>query len=184
MPKQIKSVPSRFEKVNPINTMAQTEIQKAALQKYNSYGSEWEKAYFDEFSTGYNVYHKDHKFTEVGGGGEAEIIVGKALAKYNGKQVEFLPERWKKQPDIRFDDKTWDIKYIDHANEETIRAAIRDARKADNAIFYWNINEKLDDLRNAIIREVGRMSKNNRINEMPDIYYIDKAGLLRTAWKK
>jgi hypothetical protein len=45
---------------------------------------------------------------------------------------------------------------INNAREETIRKAIRDARKADNAIFYWDSSvEKLADLRNAIIREAG-----------------------------
>ena len=163
----------------------QPEIIKAALQKYNSYGKEWENAYFDEFSGGYNVYHQEHNFSKKGGGGDAEKIVGKMLAKHNDKQVEFLPESsFKKSPDINFDNQTWDIKLIDNANEETIREAIRDARKAENAIFYWNENDKLEDLRNAIIREVGRMRKLNRINELPDIYYMDKPGLLRTAWKK
>jgi hypothetical protein len=119
-----------------INIMERAGIVKEARVKYDAYDSkEWDKAYFDEFSGGYNVYHKDHKFSSTGGGGGAEKIVGKMLAKYNGKQVEFLPEGGKKQPDVRFDGKTWDIKYIDHANEETIRAAIRDSRKADNAIF-------------------------------------------------
>ena len=54
----------------------------------------------------------------------------------HGKHVEFLPEGWKQLPDIRFDGKTCDIQYIDNSNEETIRAAIRDARKADNAFFF------------------------------------------------
>jgi hypothetical protein len=160
------------------------EIIKAAAQKYNSYSSEWKKAYFDEFSGGYNVYHKDHKFTEIGGGGKAEKIVGKMLAKHNGKQVEFLSEReWKKQPDIRFDEKTWDIKYIDNANEETIRAAIRDARKADNAIFYYTDESKYILLNNAIEREVGRFLK-GQTNKIPDIYGMDKNGLLKLVWKK
>ncbi|MCL1932623.1 MAG: hypothetical protein FWF53_02250 [Candidatus Azobacteroides sp.] len=166
-----------------ISTITQPEIRKAALQKYNSYDSEWEKAYFDKFSGGYNVYHKNHKFTEAGGGGEAEKIVGKMLAKYNGKQVKFLPEGWKKQPDIRFDGKTWDIKYIDHANEETIRAAIRNARKADNAIFYFTQENKYRLLTNAIEREVGRFLK-GQIYKIPDIYGMDKTGLLKLLWEK
>ena len=95
---------------NHFNTIEQLEIIKAALQKYNSYGKEWEKAYFDEFSGGYNVYHEEHNFSKKGGGGKAEKIVGKMLAKYNGKQVEFLPEGEKKSPDVKFDEQTWDIK--------------------------------------------------------------------------
>jgi hypothetical protein len=167
-----------------INVIDRTELIKDAKLKYNAYSSEdWTKAYFDKISGGFNVYHKEHKFTKTGGGGEAEIIVGKMLAKYNGKQVEFLPERWKKQPDVRFDGKTWDIKYIDHANEETVRTAIRDARKADHAIFYFTDESKSILLNNAITREVGRFLK-GQTNKMPDIYGIDKNGLLKLIWGK
>jgi hypothetical protein len=214
-PKQIKSVPSQFQKwitnnsarinaannrgtlpywlrdnakftgmkINPINTAVQAEIRKEALQKYNSYGDDWEKAYFDKYSDGFNVCHRDHKFTKTGGGGEAEKAVGKMLAKYNGKQVEFLPEGNKKGPDVSFDNKKWDIKYIDQANEGTIRKYLLDARKADNAIFYWNTNEKFNDLNNAAKREIGRLLK-GQINGLPDIYYMDKNGLLKLLWEK
>ena len=44
--------------MNSISTIAQQEIRKAVLQKYNSYGDEWEKAYFDKFSSGYIVVDK------------------------------------------------------------------------------------------------------------------------------
>jgi transposase-like protein len=170
-------------KVNPINEATLLEIRKEALNRYNAYSDEWEKAYFDLYSGGFNVYHKDHKFTETGGGGNAEVTVGKMLAKYNGKQVEFLPEGWKKQPDVRFDGKTWDIKYIDNANEETIRSAIRDARKADNAIFYYTDESKYLLLVSAIEREAGRFLK-GQTNKMPGIYEIDKNGFLKLLWEK
>jgi hypothetical protein len=168
--------------MNPMNTRAQPEIKKAA-GKYNSYGSDWKKAYFDEYSGGYNVYHREHQFTKTAGGGEAEKIVGKMLAKYNGKQVEFLPEGGKKSADLRFDRQTWDIKYIDHANEETIRAAIRDARKADNVIFYFTDERQCVLLNNATEREVGRFLR-GQTNKIPDIYEIDKIGLLHLLWEK
>jgi hypothetical protein len=161
---------------------AQPEIRKAADKKYNSYGDDWGKAYFDKFSGGYNVYHKSHKFTKTAGGGDAEKIVGKMLAKYNGKQVEFLPEGGKKSPDVKFDGKTWDIKYIDHANEETVRSAIRDAQKADNAIFYFTDENKSVLLNNAITREAGRFLK-GQTSKIPDIYYMDKSGLLKLLWE-
>ena len=171
--------------MNSINTIAKSDIIKAAIQKYNSYDSEWEKAYFDELSGGYNVYHINHNFSKKGGGGDAEITVGKILAKYNGKQVEFLPEGGKKSPDVKFDNKTWDIKLIDNANETTIRNNIKDARKAENVIFYWDYSiEKLEYLRSAIIREVGRHRKYNRTHEIPNIYYIEKNGLLMLLWEK
>ena len=151
--------------------------------KYNSYGSEWEKAYFDKNSGGFNVYHKNHRFTEEGWGGKAEKEVGKILAKYNGKQVEFLPEGTGKQPDVKFDSQTWDIKYINNSNEETIRSAIRDARKADNAIFYFTQDSKYLSLNSAIDREVGRFLK-GQIDKLPDIYVIDKNRHLKLLWEK
>ena len=162
--------------------MQQQEIRESALKKYNSYGDEWKKAYFDEYSGGYNVYHQGHQFTKTGGGGDAEITVGEMLAKYNGKQVEFLPEGGKKSADLRFDNQTWDIKFIDNANEETIRAAIRDARKADNAIFYFTQENKYKLLNNAINREEGRLLK-GQISKLPDIYIINKDKHLKLLWK-
>ena len=161
-----------------------SEIRKAALQKYNLYDSEWEKVYFNEFTGGYNVYHKAHNFSKKGGGGEAEKIVGKMLAKFNGKQVDFLPETgFKKSPDIKFDNQTWDIKLIDNANEETIRKAIRDARKAQNAIFYWHEHDKLEMLISAVGREAGYFNNKNKLREMPNIYYMDN-GVIKLLWSK
>jgi transcriptional regulator of met regulon len=169
--------------MNQKNAALPPEAVKAAAEKYGAYGSEWEKAYFDERSGGYNVYHKGHNFAKTGGGGNAEKVVGKMLAKYSGKQVEFLPERGKKSPDAKFDSVTWDIKYVDNANEATIRNHIRDARKADNAIFYFT-NAKLTELNNSIVREVGRFTKENRIHQLPNIYYMDKRGFLKLLWAK
>ena len=165
--------------------MDRTELLKDSRLKYNSYDSKtWEKVYFDEFSGGFNVYHMEHNFSKKGGGGDAEIVVGKMLAKNNGKQVEFLKESgYKKSPDIRFDNQTWDIKLIDSANGETIRKAIRDARKADNVIFYFTDESKYQLLNNAIEREAGRFLK-GQTNKLPDIYYIDKSGLLKLFWEK
>jgi hypothetical protein len=155
---------------------------KEAKEKYYSYDNDWEKAYFDEKSGGFNVYHKKHRFSPTEGGGDAEVTVGKMLANLS-KQVEFLPELDKKSPDIKFDNQTWDIKYIDQANVGTIRKYILDARKANNAIFYWNKNEKFNDLNNAVQREVGRLFK-WQISSLPDIYYMDKNGILKLIEKK
>ena len=142
-----------------------------------------EKEYFDDISGGYVVCHKDHNFTKTGGGGTAEKIVGRLLAEYNGKQVEFLPEGESKKPDIRFDGRTWDIKYINFSNEQTIRNHIKDARKADNAIFYFTNDEKYLLLCSAVEREVGRYMK-GQIKYLPDIHVIDKSELLFSLWEK
>ena len=171
-------------KVKAMNTGERNDIRKKSKEKYQSYDEKWDRAYFDEFSGGFNVYHQEHQFTNTQGGGDAEKMVGKLLAKNNGKQVEFLPENGKGKgvPDLMFDDHTWDVKYIDNANENTIRAYIKDARKADRAIFYFT-NDKYQELRSAINREVGRFKGMNRLGELPDIYYMDKEGLLKLLWK-
>jgi hypothetical protein len=178
-------VPLRTISLNRINVMGRDAIINAARTKYNSYDlNKWERAYFDKDSGGYNVYHKRHNFSKKGGGGDAEKTVGKMLAQYNGKQVEFLPEDgFVKSSDVRFDELTWDIKYIEKASEHTIRDHINDARKADNAIFYFTTDQYLK-LNNAIIREVGRHTKLNRLHKLPNICYIDPNGLLVLLWSK
>jgi hypothetical protein len=171
------------EKVN-VNNPA-THINDAE-SKYDSYDPAfWEKAYFDKYSGGFNVYHKDHNFVKRGGGGDAEKVVGKLLAQFNGKQIEFLPEKnYQKCPDIYFDNKTWDIKLINIANENTIRNYIKDARKAGNAIFYWTGKDKLEELKNAVLRSIGYFKKKNELHLMPDIYYINKEGVLKSIFMK
>jgi hypothetical protein len=161
-------------------------IVEAARSRYDAYDSkEWDKAYFDEFSGGYNVYHKDHHFAKKGGGGNAEMIVGRMLAKYNGKQVEFLPEGGSKGPDIKFDNQAWDIKYIDNANIKTIRSYIEIIRRKEcRGVFYWEKEGKIQDLKNAMESEIGKLSKSGRINEMPDIYYMNKNKILTLLWGK
>jgi hypothetical protein len=149
-----------------------------AREKYESYDpSCWTKAYFDAVSGGFNVYHKDHQFSKIGGGGDAERIVGRMLAECNGKQVEFLPEGGRKSPDFWFDGQTWDVKFINNANENTIRLYIKDARKAKNALFYFT-NDKYEELVSAVNRETGYLKKLHRLSEMPDIYYLNKQGIL------
>ncbi|MDR1896162.1 MAG: hypothetical protein LBR10_05160 [Prevotellaceae bacterium] len=106
------------------------------------------------------------------------------LAKL-GKQVEFLPENGKGKgvPDVRFDNATWDIKSINKANESTIRAYIKDARKADNVMFYAE-SDKYNDVLNAVIRESGRFRGMGRLSELPDVYCMDESGILKLLWKK
>jgi transposase-like protein len=154
--------------------------------KYNSYNSRyWIKVYFNPILGGFNVYHKNHQFSKIEGGGNAEKIVGRMLAKYNGKQVEFLEEQGMGQskPDLRFDNQTWDIKFIEKAKEETIRKCIKNARKADNALFYFGNADKERELRNAVDREVRKYRGKGELYRMPNIYYMDKEQL-KLLWKK
>jgi hypothetical protein len=172
--------------ITDINLKDNTEYLLIASIKYYSYSDKWEKAYFDEMTGGFNVYHKEHNFSVKGGGGEAEKRVGIMLSKFNGKQVEFLPEGEKKSPDLLFDKQTWDIKYINNANTKTIRWYIETVRKkgADNGIFYWDKAEKLNELHLAFESEIGKMAKAGKIDAMPNIYYMDVNGLLKLLWKK
>ena len=160
---------------------------REAWAKYSAYDERiWTKEYFDEFSGGFNVYHKKHQFATTDGGGDAEKTVGILLAKKNAKQVEFLPEGGEMAADLWFDCQTWEIKYINNANVKTIRWYIENirAKKAKNGIFYWDKTEKIECLRAAVASEAGKLKKMGRIDEMPDIYYMDNEGLLKLLWKK
>jgi hypothetical protein len=172
--------------VKNINTEEKANILQVAMTKYDSYSEEWEKVYFDEKTGGFNVYHKDHEFQKAGGGGEAEKKVGEMLAKYNGKQVEFQAEKGIVAPDLKFDCQTWDVKYINDANEKTIRSYIENVRRkgAENGIFYWEKINRYEDLHAAFESEIGKMIKKGRIDEMPNIYYMDLKGILKLLWKK
>ena len=170
-----------------------------AKQKYDSYDENWNKLYFNEENGGYNVSHKKHQFSRNKGereviingkkvkekskmsGGEAEKYVGRILAEKRGKQIEFLPENGKKEekPDLAFDGKTWDVKYIPLANENTIRKAIEDATKAECAIFYWDEENRLEDLKKAIERTIGKYRKKGKLNELPSVFYVNDEGEFR-----
>jgi len=73
------------------------EIRKAAIRKYNSYGDEWEKAYFDEYSGGFVVINKQriiHSKTSKNEKAkfDKEYAMCTVLAR-NGYKVEILIER-------------------------------------------------------------------------------------------
>lgn len=158
-----------------------------AKRKYNSYGEEWERAYFNEENGGFNVYHKLHQFSDTKAtgakmsGGDAEKYIGRTLADTKAKQIEFLPEngKGKGKPDLAFDGKTWDVKYISTANENTIRSYYKDARKADAVIFYSERGRDIDIL-SAVNREKGRYASLGRdITELPKVYVMNEDGILR-----
>ena len=162
----------------PINTTAQPEIRKDALEKYNSYGSEWEKAYFDKFSGGYNVYHKEHNFSNIGGKYEKEV--GILLAKI-GKQVEYLSEKGQKikHPDFYFDKQTWDVKSVIAYTSGSVMDSIWDGKKANNVIFYFTDEINMNIIEEGYRRAYGRFSKLGKLDSMPTIYYIDENKLLK-----
>ena len=162
--------------MNPQNYF-RTDANDSRLYQY---GSDWEPVLICIKNGGYNVYHKDHNFSKHTGGGYAEKVVGMILAVINGKQVEFLPEspREGRHPDLQFDGMTWDIKYINEANEETIRKYIRNGRKADRVLFFWQaVSGKIEILKSATARELGNSQK--RGESFPGIFYLNAEGMLQ-----
>jgi hypothetical protein len=158
-----------------------------ARAKFDAYSEEWEKEYFNPSNGGFNVYHKKHQFSDVKpngadmSGGQAEKHVGRLLADFAAKQVEFLPENSNGggKPDIGFDKTTWDVKYIPMANEGTIRKYYKDARKAQAVIFYSETKRDKDVL-TAINREKGRfVSMGRDLSELPTVYVMNIDGVLR-----
>ena len=177
---------------------ARQDKVKQAREQFDSYGDDWNRAYYNEQTGGFNVYHANHQFSDNRSarededgkiikarltGGEAEKEVGRILADI-GKCVEYLPESSKlgKKPDLAFEGQTWDVKYIPLANCNTIRKAIEDARKADNAIFYWDESNQLENLKQAINRTVGKFR--NDLASLPNIYYINQDNKLCCIYKK
>lgn len=160
---------------------------RESKKKFDSYGEEWKKAYYNEKNGGYNVYHQKHQFANNKAasdskmtGGEAEKFVGKLLADKSAKQIEFLPENGLAtgKPDVSFDSHTWDIKYISKANQNTMRKYIEDARKAERAIFYWDEESKLEDLKIAVSRTIGKFRGRGELDTLPSVFYINKRGEL------
>lgn len=179
-------------KVYGIDKETKTDYINESIRIYNGYDTKlWSREYFDISTGGFNVLHQLHQFSKTKSkgallsGGEAELAVGKILAK-QGKRVEYLPESGVngKSGDMAFDGEVWDVKYIPAANVNTIRKYIVNGKKADNVIFCWDDIDKLPDLRNAIASEVGNYRKKGRESELPNIYWIDKTGNLKVLRKK
>ena len=161
------------------NGMKTEEYIKESKTKYNSYNTnEWEKIYFDDKSGGYNIYHKDHNFSNVGG--KYEKKVGELLAKI-GKQIEFLSEKGqtKKHPDIYFDNQTWDVKSIISYTSGSIMDSIWNGKKANNVIFYFTDGIDINIIKEGYNRAYGRFAKLETLDSMPTIYYIDENNNLK-----
>jgi hypothetical protein len=66
------------------------ELLKEAKAKYNAYDSHtWTKAYFDKFSGGYNVYHKDHCFQKKVEAGTLKKLLVKCLQNTMANKLNF-----------------------------------------------------------------------------------------------
>lgn len=122
-----------------------------------------------------HIKHQQSKSKQKGAkhsGSEVEEIVSRAIAS-TGVGIEALAENggYKcRSADLAFNGRTWDVKYIDNANENTIRSYLKNARKADCVIFYSS-DDRTSTILRAIDREVGRYEEEGRkISELPDVY--------------
>ena len=173
--------------------------------------SEWRKDYFNEENGGFVVTHvlkgKDVMKRE---GIAKEVLSCLALAN-NGKRILRLPENTldkidfimidgqpyrnllkftagsekpKGYPDAYFEGQTWDFKTSTFKNEDSLRHAIKDGRKADNIIFIVNSEEReIEMIEKAIKSEIGRRKKDNAWLELPDVYVLVQ-GEIVAVWNK
>ena len=166
----------------------------------------WNKTKFYPESGGFIAAHKQKapdNDKDKTGGVHGENTVNELLAKA-GKRIYRLPDnvsdktpilgkpykellKYKADgsiygfPDDYFDGQTWDIKKIDDANENTIRSYIKDGRKADNVIMYFE-KDKIGLLTNAVLREAGKRKPLGELNTLPNIYLINDKGDLTRFW--
>ena len=127
--------------MNFTNITVQPEIRETALQKYNSYGNEWEKIYFDMFSGGYAVKHKGHKLDP--NTGKFELKTVKLLAM-KGHFVEMMDESNFKKPqyDIKIDDIPTEIKVMNGFRNIHKRAEQAVKQRANRIVYYINFNNE------------------------------------------
>lgn len=168
----------------------------------------WNKTKFYPESGGFIAAHKQKapdNDKDKTGGVHGENTVNELLAKA-GKRIYRLPDnvsdktpilgkpykellKYKADgsiygfPDDYFDGQTWDIKKIDDANENTIRSYIKNGRKADNVIMYFE-KDKIGLLKNAVLREAGKRKPLGELNTLPNIYLINDKGDLTRFWTK
>ena len=123
--------------------IALLEKRESALQKYHSYGNEWEKVYFDEISGGYVVQHVGHKLDPDTGRFELQTVT--LLAK-RGYSVEMVNESGFSQPqyDITINGVPSEIKVMNgfrNIHKRAVKAAKQGAKRI---IFYINFNNDFE----------------------------------------
>ena len=158
--------------MNPVETL---EIREAAIQKYNSYGSEWEKIYFDEFSAGYAVQHKGHKLDPDTGRFELRTV---ELLAMRGYSVEMMDESNFKEPqyDIKVNGIPTEIKVMNGFRNIHKRAEKASEQGASRIVYYINFdNEK------EMFKRFDNVYKT--VANINDIWYI-KNGKLRFFQKE
>lgn len=169
----------------------------------------WNKTKFYSESGGFIAAHKlkapDYKKDKTGGV-YGENAVNEMLAKI-GKHIYRLPDnvsgdipilgkpyrellKYKEDgkvygyPDDFFDGQTWDIKSIKTANENSIREHIRNGRKADNVIFFFNGDIEVNKFKEYVWNEIRYRQSKGKVQTLPNIYFINEKGNLIQYWNK
>jgi len=132
------------------------EIKKAALQKYNSYGDEWEKAYFDKDSGGFVVINKQriiHSNTSKNEKAKfnKEFSMAIIFAK-SGYKIELLEEIPRiPSPDARINGILADLKKISSHNN-IVKEAKSAINKQGAKIVLFEFNTETDKIHKEILK--------------------------------
>jgi len=131
------------------NAKIRLEIKKTAIQEYNSYGDEWEKAYFDKDSGGFVVINKQriiHSNTSKNEKAkfDKEFSMSKVFAK-NGYKVEMLEEVPRiPSPDVKINGLLADLKRVSgHNNIVKYATKAINIQGADLILFQF---DKMNEL--------------------------------------
>ena len=74
---------------------------------------------------------------------------------------------------ILMDGQKWDVKYIPTSNPGTIWKYIKDARKANNVLFYAEDVDKAQEIFNAYnVNIKGHVSRHKTIADLPNVYML------------
>ena len=146
--------------MKPVSADSRLEIRKAAMQKYNSYDNEWEKAYFDEDSGGFVVVNKqriNHSRTSKNEKNkfDKELSMSKIFAK-NGHKIEMLEEIPRiPSPDVKINGLSADLKRVSgHNNIIKYATKAINIQGADLLLFQF---DKLNELVLGAIEALRKM---------------------------
>lgn len=154
---------------------------KKAMAKYESYGKEYQKGFFDSNTGGFNIYHTGHQFDKKTG--KYEKQGGELLAK-QGKQVEFMDElAGGKTADWLFDSKVWEFKTITKNTSSAVKNQINSARKQSGlVILYFKTKPKDSVIKEGVKRFIGQ-AKDHNYDHYPDVYLLTDKGKLTLIMK-
>ena len=158
-----------------------TEYIKAAKALFDSYDENvWDKAYFDEHSGGYAVFHKDHKFDPTIGvfdipRGDYEKIASEILVKY-GMCVELDSERQhsdeEKMKDGFLNGIPFEIKGMEGNGKNNIINNLKEANKKNVELIVLYYHDKDLFSERQIHESYKSYLRNSKSKRIKQVYYI------------